>query len=80
MLIFQSKSFEKTVKKLSKDDKPALDKAVRIILDNPNIGAEKKGDLVQIYIYKYKVKAQQYLLAYRFSDSELELIKISTAI
>ncbi|SMN12225.1 hypothetical protein SPBRAN_438 [uncultured Candidatus Thioglobus sp.] len=76
MQIFQSKSFAKKVKKLTKNDKLELDKAVYLILENPSIGTEKKGDLVTIFIYKYKIKTQQYLLAYRFSNSELELIKI----
>lgn len=76
MQVFQSKSFAKRVKKLTKNDKLELDKIVRLILKNPNVGTEKKGDLIKIFVYKYKIKTQQYLLAYRFSDAGLELIKI----
>lgn len=76
MRVFQSSSFAKKVKKLSKNDKLELDKSIHIILNNPQIGTEKKGDLLRIFVYKYKIKSQQYLLAYRFSDAELELIKI----
>ncbi len=76
MQVFQSKSFAKKVKKLSKNDKLELDNAIHAILKNPNIGIEKKGDLIKIFIYKYKINTQQYLLAYRFSDAQLELIKI----
>jgi len=74
--IYQSKAFEKKVKKLSKNDKLALDKAVRAVIKNPKLGTEKKGDLIKIFVYKYKVKTQQYLLAYRFTESDLELVKI----
>lgn len=76
MKIYQSKAFEKKVKKLSKNDKLALDKAVRAVIKNPKLGTEKKGDLIKIFVYKYKVKTQQYLLAYRFTESDLELVKI----
>ncbi len=76
MKIYQSKTFERKVKKLSKNDKLALDKAVHTVIENPDTGVEKKGDLVRIFVYKYKVKTQQYLLAYRFMESNLELIKI----
>lgn len=76
MQVFQSKSFAKKVKKLSKNDKLELDNTIHAILKNPNIGIEKKGDLIKIFIYKYKINTQQYLLAYRFSDAQLELIKI----
>ncbi|CAC9588966.1 hypothetical protein [uncultured Gammaproteobacteria bacterium] len=64
MKIYQSKTFERKVKKLSKNDKLALDKAVHTVIENPDTGVEKKGDLVRIFVYKYKVKTQQYLLAY----------------
>ena len=76
MKIYQSKAFERKVKKLSKNDKLALDKAVHTVIENPDTGVEKKGDLVRIFVYKYKVKTQQYPLAYRFMESNLELIKI----
>ena len=76
MKIYQSKAFEKKVKKLTKNDKLALDKAVNAVIENPELGTEKKGDLVKLFVYKYKVKTQQYLLAYRFTEFDLELVKI----
>jgi mRNA-degrading endonuclease RelE of RelBE toxin-antitoxin system len=76
MKIFQSKSFEKKVKKISKNDKEELDNAIYAVIKSPEIGTEKKGDLVKIFVYKYKVKNQQYLLAYRFTGVDLELVKI----
>ena len=76
MKIFQSKSFEKKVKKISKNDKEELDNAIYTVIKNPEIGTEKKGDLVKIFVYKYKVKNQRYLLAYRFTGVDLELVKI----
>ncbi len=63
-------------KKLTKNDKLALDKAVNAVIENPELGTEKKGDLVKLFVYKYKVKTQQYLLAYRFTEFDLELVKI----
>lgn len=44
--------------------------------DNPSIGSEKKGDLRGIYVHKFKLQTTQYLLAYRFVGSDLELIMI----
>ena len=76
MKIFQSKAFEKKVKKISKNDKEELDNAIYAVIKNPEIDTEKKGDLVKIFVYKYKVKNQQYLLAYRFTGVDLELVKI----
>ena len=76
MKIFQSRSFERKVKKFSNAQKSQLDKQVRRILEDPAIGNEKKGDLRGIYVHKFKLKTIQYLLAYRIIGENLELIMI----
>lgn len=77
MKIYQSKSFEKKVKKFSKSDKAILDREIKKVIKNPSIGEEKKGDLKSIFVHKFKFKSTQQLLAYRFLNEEtLELVKI----
>ncbi len=77
MKIYQSRSFEKNVKKFSKNDKAILDREIKKIIKNPSISEEKKGNLKYIFVHKFKLKATQQLLAYRFLNEEtLELIKI----
>lgn len=76
MKIYQSRSFENKVKKLSKQEKELLDDEIRKIADNPLIGKEKKGDLRGIYVRKFKIKSLQYLLSYRMIKSDMELIMI----
>ena len=76
MKIYQSRSFENKVKKLSKQEKEILDDEIRKIAGNPLIGEEKKGDLRGIYVHKFKIKSFQYLLSYRMIKSDMELIMI----
>ena len=76
MKIIQSRSFEQRVKKFNQSQKMILDEQVRLILENPNIGDEKKGDLSEVYVHKSKIKTILYLLAYRFNEERLELIMI----
>ena len=76
MKIYQSRSFENKVKKLSKQEKELLDEEIRKIATNPLIGEEKKGDLRGIYVHKFKIKSLQYLLSYRMIKSDMELIMI----
>ena len=76
MKIFQSRSFERKVKKFTKQEKKALDKQILKIAENPSVGAEKKGDLRGIYVHKFKIKTTQYLLSYRFVGTDMELIMI----
>lgn len=78
MTIYQSRLFEKKVKKLSKAEKDALDREVRNIAENPNIGEEKKGDLKGVFVHKFKLKTNLYLLAYRKAGTDLELVMIGS--
>jgi mRNA interferase RelE/StbE len=76
MKIIQPRSFEQRVKKFNQAQKMILDEQIRLILENPNIGDEKKGDLSEVYVHKFKIKTILYLLAYRFYEDRLELIMI----
>ncbi len=76
MNIYQSRSFEKKVKKMSKSEKDTLDLEIRRIAENPSLGEEKKGDLRGIFVHKFNLKATRYLLAYQKLSNDLELIMI----
>lgn len=44
------------------------------ISQNFSIGEEEKGDLTGVFVHKFKIKATQYLLAYRKVGQDLELV------
>jgi plasmid stabilization system protein ParE len=76
MKILQSRLFENKVKKFTPQEKKALDKQVRRLMENPLIGQEKKGDLQGVFVHKFKTGKTQYLLSYRFTGDDLELVMI----
>jgi mRNA interferase RelE/StbE len=77
MKIYQSRSFEKRIKKFNKQEKNELDHEIKQIIQNPSIGSEKKGDLRGIFVHKFNLQNQLYLLAYRIIPEEsLELIML----
>lgn len=76
MKIFQSRSFERKTKKFSKKEKEVLDKKIHEIVNQPQIGDEKRGDLKGVFVYKFKIENKRYLLSYRFIKRDLELIMI----
>jgi mRNA-degrading endonuclease RelE of RelBE toxin-antitoxin system len=80
MKIQQTAIFGRTVKKLHKNEKSGLDRAVRKLIKEPESGQKKKGDLTGVRVYKFKVKAQQYLLAYTIDpkQSEITLVALGT--
>jgi mRNA interferase RelE/StbE len=76
MKIYQPRSFEKKVKKMSKSEKDVLDQEVKRIAEDPSVGEEKKGELRGVFVHKFKLKTTQYLLAYRRVGDDLELVMI----
>ena len=70
MKVLTSPTFTKHAKKLHLNEKKALDRAVLQVMGNPMLGEPKKGDLDGVYIYKYKLKSQLWLLAYTVESLE----------
>ncbi|MEE9494027.1 MAG: type II toxin-antitoxin system RelE/ParE family toxin [Gammaproteobacteria bacterium] len=77
MKVLQSGVFSRTVKKLHKKEKTALDRAVKKVMDDPTVGALKVGDLAGVRVYKFKVVAQQYLLGYQYRDEDATLMLLA---
>ena len=66
-------AFERVVKKLHANAKKDLDKAVKTLMQNPNVGDLKKGDLNGVRVFKFKMVNQQALLAYKHNEAENSL-------
>jgi len=70
MRLLITASFAKATKKLHAPQKVELDAALKLISKDPIIGEAKVGDLVGVYVYKFRLSEQQVLLAYRIVDPE----------
>jgi mRNA-degrading endonuclease RelE of RelBE toxin-antitoxin system len=57
--------FSKFVKKAHKPLQLAIEDAVDEVCENPEVGEAKVGDLLGIWVYKFKFNRQEYLVAYR---------------
>lgn len=78
--LLQTPSFKKSVKKLHKNQKADLDKAIRELLNNPHIGEQKKGGLSFMRVHKFKMSKQLTLLGYSHEEGTivLELLNLGT--
>jgi mRNA-degrading endonuclease RelE of RelBE toxin-antitoxin system len=65
MRILVTPSFARRAKRLHANEKKALNKAIRAVSANTGVGEEKVGDLVGIFIYKFSIGNEKWLLAYR---------------
>lgn len=63
-------SFARVAKKLHANDKKILDQSVKNIADAPALGEEKKGDLLGVFVYKFKLNNQETLLAYSLNPDK----------
>ena len=77
MRILVTPTFERTVKKLHRQQKAALDEAVRTIAGQPEAGETKVGDLAGVQVYKFRMGNLLCLLAYRVLDKNtLKLLMV----
>ena len=76
VLVTQMPSFKKSFKKLHKGIKDEVKKAIKKNIIDPEIGTEKRGDLAGVYVYKFKVNQQEYLLGYEWKPEERVLIAL----
>jgi mRNA-degrading endonuclease RelE of RelBE toxin-antitoxin system len=76
--ILQTPTFARKYKKLHPNVRGRLNAAIVEISKFPEIGEEKKGDLGQFRVFKFKNGVNQVLLAYRVISSTLELVDFGT--
>jgi mRNA-degrading endonuclease RelE of RelBE toxin-antitoxin system len=66
----QTRRFVRVYKKLTQASLIAdTDVAVETVAENPDVGERKKGDLGQLWVYKFRSQGQLYLLGYTREDT-----------
>ena len=77
MRILVTPTFQRAVKKMLRQQKAALDEAVRMIANQPDAGETKVGDLAGVQVYKFRMGNLLCLLAYRVQDENtLKLLMV----
>ena len=76
--VLQTNVFARAYKKLHPKRKDAVDKTVASIIQNPNLGEEKKSELAGVFVYKFDCVGQLNLLAYEFDPSTRVLLLVGT--
>lgn len=66
--VVQTKRFGRVYKKLHDNTVADVDEAVFTVAANPDIGEKKKGDLADLWVYKFKSQGQLWLLGYTRDD------------
>lgn len=69
-------AFKRVYKKLHKQNQEIVNEAISSIVNNPTIGEEKKGDLAGVFVYKFKMYNQEFLLAYEWDPINRVLLAL----
>lgn len=73
MQIQQTAKFKKAYKKLHANQRQELNKELQAIINSPEIGEQKKGDLAWLRVHKCKIINQLSLIGYQIDNEHLLL-------
>ena len=71
--IYESRRFTKALSKLSPSQLVIVEDEIEKIIEDPNLGETKKGDLSHLKVHKFKVDNQQLLLGYSWIENKIEI-------
>lgn len=66
--IYQTNRFSKAYKRLHPNQYPEVDAAISKVGNDPSIGVRKKGDLADLYVWKFSCIGQELLLGYTVDE------------
>ncbi|MBE9065517.1 type II toxin-antitoxin system RelE/ParE family toxin [Leptolyngbya cf. ectocarpi LEGE 11479] len=73
MDVYLSSRFDKALDKLSEDDLVLVEDQIDFIVEHPNCGVLKKGDLSYLRVHKFKLSGDEILLGYSWLEERVEL-------
>lgn len=71
--VFETRRFEKALDKLPEAQLKVVEDEIENIIEDPEIGELKKGDLSHLRVHKFKMNKNQVLLGYSWFEDRLEL-------
>ncbi|MBS0905758.1 type II toxin-antitoxin system RelE/ParE family toxin [Pantoea dispersa] len=71
--VYQTRRFEKTLDKLPDTQRAIVEDEIDRIVDAPEIGELKKGDLNFLRVHKFQLNNRLTLLGYSWVENKLEL-------
>ncbi|MFY9994927.1 MAG: type II toxin-antitoxin system RelE/ParE family toxin [Leclercia sp.] len=75
--VYQPSRFEKAFNRLTQAEQDNVDEEIDRIIANPETGERKKGDLSYLWVHKFYMEKQQYLLGSSWRDQKLEIYLLS---
>ncbi|MFS1564387.1 MAG: type II toxin-antitoxin system RelE/ParE family toxin [Candidatus Arsenophonus phytopathogenicus] len=71
--VYETRRFTKALSKLPNQLLSLVEDEIQKILDNPEIGEQKRGDLSFLRVHKFQLNKQLTLLGYSWAEDKIEL-------
>ncbi len=71
--VYQSTRFEKVLRKLPEPQLKIVEDEIDKIIEEPEIGELKKGDLSHLRVHKFKIDNEQILIGYYWIENNIEI-------
>jgi len=71
--VYLSSRFSKAVGKLPESALKVVEDEIDLIIDNPEVGEQKRGNLSYLRVHKFSLNGQQVLLGYNWQEEKLTL-------
>jgi len=72
--LLRTPTFKRAYKKLRDNERKDVNIAIQYIIDHPDVGELKTGDLAGVRVYKFRMHDQQILLAYEYNSKTVILL------
>jgi len=72
--LLRTPTFKRAYKKLRDNERKDVNIAIQYIIDHPDVGELKTGDLAGVRVYKFRMHDQQILLAYVYNSKTVILL------
>lgn len=69
----ETSTFRKSLNRLSEDKRSLVEEEIEKIIEDPDLGEQKKGDLSHMWVHKFKLDRQEVLLGYSWLKDKLVL-------
>ncbi len=73
VLVYETRRFAKALGKLTEAVQKSVEDEIEKVIDDPDLGEQKKGDLNHLWVHKFKIGNQEWLLGYNWNEENITI-------
>ncbi|PCJ45345.1 MAG: addiction module toxin RelE [Gammaproteobacteria bacterium] len=73
VLVYETRRFAKALGKLNEATQKSVENEIEKVIADPGLGEQKKGDLNHLWVHKFKINNQEWLLGYNWNEEKITI-------